>query len=99
MPRVGACDFAPPCACALQGGVSPTANGTVDMSSLLGMVGAPTEGCAPGYTSEACKLCVQPGFYRLGDRCLPCPNTPYAVITVFLSVFRTCVCGSAAGVW
>jgi hypothetical protein len=59
------------------------ANFTVDAGPLFTLVGASPKGCAGGYGGLACKDCVRPGYYRLGDRCLPCPQTPYAVIVFF----------------
>ncbi len=64
-------------------------NASVDLSSLLGMVGAPTTGCAPGYASEACRECAQPGYYRLGNQCPPCPKKAYTFIVAFSVVLRT----------
>ncbi len=59
-------------------------NATVDASPLFAVVGAEAKGCVTGYIGVACKDCVRPGFYRLGDSCLVCPTTPYAVITFFV---------------
>jgi hypothetical protein len=58
-------------------------NSTLDVGPLFAKVGATAKGCTAGYDGVACRVCVQPGYYRLGDRCLPCPQTPYAVITLF----------------
>ena len=55
-------------------------NGSLDVSSLLGLVGVPAVTCSVGYTGLACKECIRPGYYRLGDRCLPCPKTAYGII-------------------
>jgi hypothetical protein len=56
------------------------------MSSLLGLVSVPTQSCSAGYAGVACKDCVRPGHYRLGDQCLPCPKTAYTAIAVFVVV-------------
>jgi hypothetical protein len=63
--------------------VQTSTNTTLDIGSLFAKVGTTAAGCAVGYEGVACKACVQPGYYRLGDRCLSCPQTPYAVITLF----------------
>lgn len=69
----------------LQGNASTT----VDTTPLFSLVGTSAKGCATGYGGMACKDCIRPGYYRLGDRCLQCPQTPYAVITLFVLGFGT----------
>ncbi len=44
-----------------------------------------------GYNGGACKDCIRPGFYRLGDACKPCPKTAYAAMA--LVVLALCAWG------
>ena len=57
------------------------------MSRLLGLAGISSKGCADGYTGEACRDCVRPGYYRLGTDCLACPKDAYGPIVLVVLAF------------
>ncbi len=61
-------------------------NDSLGASTLLGLVGVPTVTCAVGYTGLACKECIRPGYYRLGERCPPCPKSAYGIIVAVVVV-------------
>jgi hypothetical protein len=58
--------------------------------ALLDLVYVASEGCAAGYSGTACRDCVRPGYYRLGDVCKACPQAAYAAIALFALVFGEC---------
>jgi hypothetical protein len=62
-------------------------NASSNVSGLLGLVGVSSKGCADGYTGEACRDCVRPGYYRLGTDCLVCPKAAYGPIVLVVLAF------------
>jgi hypothetical protein len=70
------------CAARVQVPENGTVTGEVSLlyKSILARVGVPGEECAPGYQGEACKFCMHPGYYRLGNKCTPCPKVAYGII-------------------
>ena len=60
---------------------------TANVSRLLGLAGVSSKGCAAGYTGEACRDCVRPGYYRLGTDCLACPKDAYGPIVLVVLAF------------
>ncbi len=55
---------------------------TVQQSLLLARMNLSSSVCAVGYTGVACRDCGQPGFYRLGDVCRPCPKAAYGAVSL-----------------
>jgi hypothetical protein len=62
-------------------------NASANVSRLLGLVGVSSKGCAAGYTGEACRDCVRPGYYRLGTDCPACPKDAYGPIVLVVLAF------------
>jgi hypothetical protein len=62
-------------------------NASANVSRLLGLAGVSSKGCAAGYTGEACRDCVRPGYYRLGTDCLACPKDAYGPIVLVVLAF------------
>jgi hypothetical protein len=57
-------------------------NGTVSLrEELLAQLNVSTQ-CSPGYGGTACSLCTT-GFYRLEEKCEPCPKTAYLIIVAY----------------
>jgi hypothetical protein len=62
----------------------------MEMSGLLSWanVSSSGSGCSEGYSGVACRDCIRPGYYRLGDACKPCPRAAYTAIIAV--VFALC---------
>jgi hypothetical protein len=62
----------------------------MEMSGLLSWanVSSSGSGCSEGYSGVACRDCIRPGYYRLGDACKPCPKAAYT--TIIAVVFALC---------
>jgi hypothetical protein len=66
-----------------------TDSATEGMSALLSTLNVTSRGCETGYSGAACRECVRPGFYRLGDNCKPCPKAAYGAILLLVVVLGT----------
>jgi hypothetical protein len=71
--------------------------GASNISALLSHVNVSAAECAVGYTGSACRDCVRPGFYRLGDLCKPCPSAALTGISLFTLAFGTCCLKTVLG--
>jgi hypothetical protein len=63
------------------------APGPPAMAPLLAWANVSSQECVHGYTGVACRDCVRPGYYRLGDLCAPCPKAAYGAIMGFVAAF------------